>query len=72
MTTLHQFKPGATGKFDVTVESDGAERRQFRRHDLEQQGIAIDRILGLPDGTISFYEPGFARAIMSASPGGGA
>lgn len=39
---------------------------------LRQQGIAIDRILGLPDGTIAFYEPGFAKAIMSVSPGGGA
>ncbi|WP_225708805.1 TetR/AcrR family transcriptional regulator [Bradyrhizobium cenepequi] len=33
---------------------------------LRQQGIAIDRILGLPDGTIAFSEPGFARAVMSA------
>ncbi|WP_458756422.1 TetR/AcrR family transcriptional regulator [Afipia sp. TerB] len=39
---------------------------------LRQQGIAIDRILGLPDGTIAFYEPGFARAIMSVSPASGA
>ena len=34
---------------------------------LRQQGIAIDRILGLPDGTIAFFEPGFAKAVM-ASP----
>jgi AcrR family transcriptional regulator len=33
---------------------------------LRQQGIAVDRILGLPDGTIAFSEPGFARAVMSA------
>ncbi|MBX9846529.1 MAG: TetR/AcrR family transcriptional regulator [Xanthobacteraceae bacterium] len=33
---------------------------------LRQQGIAIDRILGLPDGTIVFSEPGFAKAVMSA------
>ena len=43
MTTLHQFKDKSTTKFDVTVEPDGAERRQHRRHDLEQQGIPIDR-----------------------------
>jgi len=43
MTTLHQYKGKATAKFDVTVEADGAERRQFRRHDLEQQSIPIDR-----------------------------
>ena len=41
MTTLHQYKSQA--KFDVTVEPEGAERRQHRRHDLEQQGIPIDR-----------------------------
>jgi len=41
MTTLHQYKQ--TAKFDVTVEPEGAERRLHRRHDLEQQGIAIDR-----------------------------
>lgn len=39
---------------------------------LHQQGVAIDRILGVPDGTIAFCEPGFARAIMSVPPGGGA
>src|SRR5205809_4562132 len=41
MTTLHQYKP--TSKFAVAVESEGAERREHRRHDLEQQGITIDR-----------------------------
>ena len=41
MTTLHQYKTPA--KFDVSVEPEGAERRQFRRHDLEQQSISIDR-----------------------------
>ena len=41
MTTLHQHK--APAKFHVTVEPEGAERRTHRRHDLEQQGIAIDR-----------------------------
>lgn len=38
---------------------------------LRQQGIAIDRILGLPDGTIVFSEPGFARAVMSPTAAGG-
>src|SRR5215203_3760469 len=41
MTTLHQFKPKA--KFEVSVDPKGDERRQHRRHDLEQQGITIDR-----------------------------
>ena len=33
---------------------------------LRQQGLAIDRILGLSDGTIVFSEPGFARAVIAA------
>ncbi len=37
---------------------------------LRQQGIAIDRILGLPDGTIVFSEAGFAKAVMAAPVGG--
>lgn len=37
---------------------------------LRQQGIAVDRILGLPDRTIAFSEPGFARAVMMAAPNG--
>ena len=43
MTTLHNFKPKQPAKFDVAVEPEGAERREHRRHDLEQQGITIDR-----------------------------
>ncbi|MEA2734795.1 MAG: hypothetical protein QOE14_1246 [Humisphaera sp.] len=47
MTTLHQFKDKGKdkndAKFDISVEADGAERRQHRRHDLEQQTIPIDR-----------------------------
>jgi hypothetical protein len=41
MTTLHQYTP--TAKFKIAVDSEGAERREFRRHDLEQQSITIDR-----------------------------
>ena len=53
MTSLHQWKPAAanaaadlnsTGaKMKLTVDSDGAERREHRRHDMEMQGIAVDR-----------------------------
>ena len=47
MTSLHQWKPAAdqkdAPKMKLTVDSDGAERREFRRHDLEMQGIAVDR-----------------------------
>src|SRR5258708_4752240 len=29
--------------FKITTEPQGADRREHRRHDLEQQGIAVDR-----------------------------
>jgi AcrR family transcriptional regulator len=32
--------------------------------------IALDRILGLPDGSIRIGEPGFVRAVMTARRGG--
>ncbi|MEO6435410.1 MAG: PilZ domain-containing protein, partial [Tepidisphaeraceae bacterium] len=41
MTTLHQYTPVA--KFKVAVDAEGAERREHRRHDLEQQSLTIDR-----------------------------
>ena len=62
MTTLHEYKPAA--KFQIAVEPDGAERRQHRRHDLEQQGIAIDRW----DGARRTGEP-FGQ-IVDLSAGG--
>jgi hypothetical protein len=44
MTTLHEYKgPKGQAKFQVVTEPTGAERREFRRHDMEQQGITIDR-----------------------------
>ncbi len=41
MTTLPQNKQPAG--FKIAVDAEGDERRQHRRHDLEQQGIAVDR-----------------------------
>src|SRR5580658_6361629 len=38
MTTL----PNKSG-FKIAVDSRGDERREFRRHDLEQQGISVSR-----------------------------
>ena len=51
MTSLHQWKAANQNddeqakkpKMQLTVDSDGAERREFRRHDMEMQGIAVDR-----------------------------
>jgi len=33
---------------------------------LVEQGIAVDRILGLPDGTVHFTEPGFGEALFAS------
>ena len=52
MTTVHEYKPSA--KFQVAVEAEGAERREHRRHDLEQQGITIDRWDGARRGGETF------------------
>jgi hypothetical protein len=62
MTTLHQYKP--TTKFNVAVEPEGAERREHRRHDLEQQGIPIDRWDGARRGGEIFGQ------ILDLSAGG--
>jgi hypothetical protein len=45
MTSLHlrNVEQNATPKMKLTVDSNGAERREFRRHDMEMQGIAVDR-----------------------------
>ncbi|MGB7161122.1 MAG: PilZ domain-containing protein [Tepidisphaeraceae bacterium] len=40
MTSL---KDRAKPTMKLTVESNGAERREHRRHDMEFQGIAVDR-----------------------------
>ncbi len=42
MTSLHQ-RQNQQSKFKIGVEANGAERREYRRHDIEQQGIAVDR-----------------------------
>ena len=41
MTTLHERN--AQAKMKITVEPTGAERREYRRHDLEMAGISVDR-----------------------------
>jgi AcrR family transcriptional regulator len=50
----------ASGTPEAPAAADALEER------LRLQGIAIDRILGLPDGSIAFVEPGFARAVLAA------
>lgn len=62
MTTLHQYTP--TVKFQVATEAQGAERREFRRHDMEQQSIPIDRWDGARRSGTSFGQ------IVDISAGG--
>lgn len=52
MTTLHQRtkQPG----MKVTVESNGAERREHRRHDMELAGISVERWDGTKRSAKSF------------------
>lgn len=45
-----------------TADSASAIRALEDR--LRFQGIAVDRILGLPDGSIRFLEPGTVRAVV--------
>ncbi|MBS0250882.1 MAG: TetR/AcrR family transcriptional regulator [Proteobacteria bacterium] len=35
---------------------------------LRLHGIAIDRLLGLPDGSVEIIEPGYAQALMARLP----
>jgi AcrR family transcriptional regulator len=47
-----------------TAEEDTAIEALDQR--LRFYGIVVDRILGLPDGSVPFVEPGFTRAVMKA------
>jgi AcrR family transcriptional regulator len=44
------------------------EAAQLLDERLRLYGIAIDRLLRLPDGTIEAAQPGFARAFLDANP----
>jgi hypothetical protein len=51
MTTLHEM----TAKYAAAVaEQNNDDRREHRRHDLEQQGIAVDRFDGSKRGGKTF------------------
>ena len=47
---------------ELSAAIDAFERRMMA------QSVAIDRLLGLPDGRVRFIEPGFTRALMAARP----
>ena len=61
MTTLKERSQTA---MKVTIASNGAERREHRRHDLEQQSIPIDRWDG------SRRSGKLLGQIVDLSPGG--
>lgn len=66
MTTLHeriQVKQQQQ-QFEVSVEASGAERREHRRHDFDEQGITVERW----DGSRREGKP-FGR-IVDLSAGG--
>lgn len=49
---------GSDADMEVAIET--LEKR------VRLYGIALDRILGLPDGSIQIGEPGYVRAVMTA------
>lgn len=52
------FAGGSDADMDIAIET--LERR------VRLYEIALDRILGLPDGSIRIGEPGYVRAVMTA------
>jgi len=52
------FAGGSDADMDIAIE---ALERRIRLYE-----IALDRILGLPDGSIRIGEPGYVRAVMTA------
>ncbi|SFP97030.1 transcriptional regulator, TetR family [Mesorhizobium sp. NFR06] len=52
------FASGSDADMDIAIE---ALERRVRLYE-----IALDRILGLPDGSIRIGEPGYVRAVMTA------
>jgi len=61
-TSTHDAVARAVNAAD-TPEGEAAAAALDER--LRMHGIALDRILGLPDGSVRFVEPGFAKALMA-------
>lgn len=64
---------GASGRDAVAdaIEAAGTERASEAAARLDGRlvalGIAADRILGLPDGSVAMGEPGFSEALLAAA-----
>jgi hypothetical protein len=61
-------------RYAVEVEAEGADRREHRRHDMESQGIAVERWdgkrrVGKPLGKIMDISAGGVRVRTEAGPG---
>ncbi|MCT7378446.1 TetR/AcrR family transcriptional regulator [Chelativorans salis] len=56
----HALRQADSGQIDDAVHTLDTRLRYY--------GIAVDRLLKLPDGTIQMAEPGFARALLQAGP----
>ncbi|HUZ65183.1 MAG TPA: TetR/AcrR family transcriptional regulator [Acetobacteraceae bacterium] len=65
-----QLNGGIRDAMARAIEAEGTPAAAAALDALESEarflGIAMDRILGLPDGSIVAVEPGFIRAFMSA------
>jgi len=51
---------------EARTSSDRESAGRMLDERLALYGLAVDRILGLPDGTIHFGEPGFGAALFAA------
>ena len=67
-----QLGAGAYGviarALDATTEHEIEEAADTLENLLKLHGVAIERILGVPEGSLQVVEPGFARAILMARP----
>lgn len=62
---LNGMTQDAVGRaIDARGHSDRASANADLERALLWQGVVIDRILGLPDGSIQFIEPGFVDALL--------
>jgi hypothetical protein len=67
---LHQLGGAAHSIVARAIEGRSAAEREKAISMLDQRiklyGIALDRILGLPDKSVRLVKPGLVRAVMTA------
>jgi AcrR family transcriptional regulator len=67
--TVLQIGASTHGAVARTIMAAGTPEAEAAIEALDARfrflGIAADRILGLPDGSLTFVEPGFTRAVMA-------